>query len=215
MPCNHKFQEDLTLERLDFEPTTLIVGTFNPAWPDNNQAQWFYGRTRNNYFWDVLPALYGANGLRNIPVQDKPSAWKRFCSQHKIAITDLIGCINDADEDKPLHQELLAGYRDNVIVNNFNDFELTNVISLLQKNPSIKNVYLTTQAQIPVFNNIWNEVEAYCLAHQIHCKKLLTPSGSARYQIPNGYIPQLPVYDGVLANYILENWLQEWNELNI
>lgn len=47
MPCNHKFQEDLNLERLDFKPTTLIVGTFNPEWPDGNQAQWFYGRTHD------------------------------------------------------------------------------------------------------------------------------------------------------------------------
>lgn len=39
MPCNHKFLEFLNLEKLDFTPTTLIVGTFNPEWPDTNQGK--------------------------------------------------------------------------------------------------------------------------------------------------------------------------------
>lgn len=214
MPCNHKFQEDLTLERLDFEPTTLIVGTFNPAWPDNNQAQWFYGRTRNNYFWDVLPAVYGEIGLRNIPVQDKPSAWKQFCSQHKIAITDLIGCINAANQNNEQHQQFMTSYSDSDIVTHFNDFGTINVINLFQQFPSIKSVYLTTRAQIPFFNEIWNEIEMYCEDNDIHCRRLLTPSGSARYQIPAGYVPQNFVFPSVLANYILENWQGEWHEEN-
>ena len=46
MPCNHKFIEDLNLENLDFQPTTLIVGTFNPSWPENNQAQCFTAEHR-------------------------------------------------------------------------------------------------------------------------------------------------------------------------
>lgn len=211
MPCNHKFIDDLNLERLDFEPETLIVGTFNPEWPDNNQAEWFYGRTARNYFWDVLPALYIQPGLRNIPVQDKLPSWTNLCSQQKIAITDLVTCINDADQNNPQHQEWLAGYNDNAIAQHFHDFELTNIIGLLQQNPTIKNIYLTTRAQIPFFNEIWNEIEAFCLANQMHCRRLLTPSGSAHFQIPAGYVPQFAVYNGVLANFIIENWLQEWH----
>jgi len=57
MACNHKFKKYLKLEKLDFIPETLIVGTFNPAWPAGNYAEWFYGRTSNNYFWEVLPNL--------------------------------------------------------------------------------------------------------------------------------------------------------------
>jgi hypothetical protein len=143
MSCNHKFLEDLKLENLNYKPTSLIVGTFNPAWPANNQAQWFYGRTRNNYFWDVLPALYQQAGLRNIPVADKPSVWKRSCQTNKIAITDLIRTVNDADELNNEHRTSLGNYSDNNIANR------------------------------------------------------LTPSGSARYQIPAGYVPQHPVYNGV------------------
>lgn len=215
MPCKHKFFEDLNLVNLNFEPTTLIVGTFNPAWPANNQSQWFYGRTRNNYFWDVLPALYQQPGLRNIPAANKPLNWKLFCQTHKIAITDLIGSVNDADELNNEHQTFLGDYSDSNIAGRFNDFELTNVIALLKKYHSIQSVYLTTRAQIPFFNEIWNAIETYCSENNIRCRRLLTPSGSARYQIPTSYVPQFPVYNGFLANYILENWHQEWHEQNL
>ncbi len=69
MSCNHKFIRDLELERIDFEPTTLIVGTFNPEWPANNTVEWFYGQThdansnRSNNFWDILPKIYGEPSL--------------------------------------------------------------------------------------------------------------------------------------------------------
>jgi len=214
MPCNHKFIEDLNLENLDFQPITLIVGTFNPAWPVNNQAQWFYGRTARNYFWDVLPALYQQAGLRNIPAADKPSVWKRFCKTNRIAITDLIRSVNDADALNNEHNTFLGDYSDSNIANRFNDFALIDVVRILQNNPSIKSVYLTTRAQIPFFNEIWNAIENYCLERNIHCRRLLTPSGSARYQIPAGYVPQFPVYNGILANFILENWHQEWHQIN-
>ena len=107
MACKHKFNENLNLENLDFEPEVLIVGTFNPAWPENNQATWFYGRTARNYFWDVLPALYLQPALRNIPAHEKPLAWKEFCSKHRIALTDLISCINTADLNNVEHQQLI------------------------------------------------------------------------------------------------------------
>lgn len=67
MPCQHKFLNDLDLSyvrELGYTPTTLIVGTFNPAWPEH-PAPWFYGRTHDahgnpsNRFWHVLPELYG------------------------------------------------------------------------------------------------------------------------------------------------------------
>jgi hypothetical protein len=215
MPCDHKFIKDLNLQNLDFDPEVLIVGTFNPAWPVNNSAQWFYGRTKNNYFWNVLPALYQLKGMRNISLEYQPSAWKAFCRARKIAITDLVSAINDADELSNPHQLLLGDYTDTNIVNNFNDFDLTNLIKILQQFPSIRSVYLTTKAQISFFNEIWNEIERYCKINSIHCRRLLTPSGRARYQIPAGYIPRFPIYTGVLANYILENWYDEWHEKNL
>lgn len=79
MPCNHKFIEDLNLKNLNFKPTTLIVGTFNPEWPVGNTAEWFYGRIDNN-FWDVLPRIYGNKSMRC----SKPSDWKKFCEEKKL-----------------------------------------------------------------------------------------------------------------------------------
>src|SRR5579862_8159173 len=107
MPCLHKFHEYLELETIDFEPNTLIVGTFNPAWPAENPAEWFYGRIRNNYFWDVLPRIYDPilNLRRGNHLQ-----WKQFCSVNGIALTDFITSINDADEANEEHQEILASY---------------------------------------------------------------------------------------------------------
>jgi hypothetical protein len=206
MPCPHKFLEDLNLDRLDFEPETLIVGTFNPAWPANNQAAWFYGRTARNYFWDVLPSIYGEPGLRNIPMHERPHSWKNFCSRNKVAITDLIRCINGANENED--ELLLGNYRDDVIAANFHDFEFTDIIGLLQRFPSIKNVYLTTQANIPLFNDLWSTIEEYCHNHQqdYNCRRLLTPSGGARFQMQN-YIPQNVVIQPMLANFIYESWL--------
>ena len=66
MACRHKFHHFLSLNNLDFEPTTLIVGTFNSGWVNlNNNATWFYGRIRNNYFWDVFPRIYENLSLRD------------------------------------------------------------------------------------------------------------------------------------------------------
>lgn len=212
MPCNHKFIEYLNLENLDFEPTTLIVGTFNPEWPAGNQAEWFYGRTARNYFWDVLPALCNEPGLRNTPLIQRPSIWKEFCVRNSIAITDLIRTIEDADETIQEHQNLLGGYNDIVLANNFNDFTFTDIIGLLQKNPTIRNVYLTTQAHIPFFNAIWEEVEQYCNQNQnYHYNRLLTPSGGARFQM-QGYQPANLVLNNNLGNFIYENWLHEWHQ---
>ena len=97
MPCHHKFQNHLDITNIDFEPTTLIVGTFNPSWPATNNSEWFYGRTAKNYFWDVLPRLYGEESLINAGAKE----WTQFCRDKHIAITDLISSIDDAEPDNP------------------------------------------------------------------------------------------------------------------
>ena len=142
MPCTHKFADYLNLDHLDFEPTTLIVGTFNPGWENiNNNAQWFYGRTRNNYFWDVLPRLYENRNLR----QENHIEWKQFCSRNSIALTDLLQSINDANPEDPNHIAAIQNFKDTEIANVFNDFIPTNIIEILQNNPTINKVYLTRQ----------------------------------------------------------------------
>jgi len=112
MPCIHKFKNYLDLGKLDFEPKTLIIGSFNPALPTGNSAEWFYGRTDGNCFWDVLPGLYNQPSLQHAT----PDQWKQFCHDHKIALTDLISAIDDADPLKKEHFKILAGFSDKAYV---------------------------------------------------------------------------------------------------
>lgn len=211
MACEHKFRQYLNLEKLDFEPTTLIVGTFNPAWPQDNKAEWFYGRTRNNYFWDVLPRLYSPElNLRKKWMTDQ---WKLFCKNHKIAITDLLQSINDADQGNEEHQMILKTYSDSSIHNYFQDFEFTEIIELLKIRKTIKNVYLTRSAEDDtIFSSRWNAVREYCKSTaRYHVADLLTPSGSARFQIKE-YKEKHPNDKTPLRNFIHESWKSRWHK---
>jgi len=199
---------DLNLENLDFQPTTLIVGTFNPTWPENNQAQWFYGRTQNNYFWDVLPRLYGEQSLLNA----NPDEWKQFCSRHKIAITDLISCIGDAN--RPENDAAMGGYSDERIANDFHEHNFVNIVALLEDHPTIKNVYLTRGNAPTFWARLWRPIRRYCNLQKLHENTLLTPSGYAFYQHgrynntnPDQQIPNL-------GDFILRSWQQKWHQID-
>jgi hypothetical protein len=207
MPCNHKFQQFLNLERLDFDPTVLIVGTFNPAWPNNNNAEWFYGRVRNNYLWDVLPRLFHYDlNLRTSTSLE----WKEFCSVNRVALTDLLYSIDDADVENSEHQEILSTYLDTSIADYFSTFTFTKINSLLEKHPSIKNIYLTRQKGVPLFDNQWKLVEDYATHNSLHVKNLLTPSASARFHI-HEYKQANPTDRTPLRNFIYESWKKEWH----
>ncbi|HLP37048.1 hypothetical protein [Lacibacter sp.] len=216
MPCNHKFIDYLNLEHLDFEPTTLIVGTFNPEWPAGNNAEWFYGRThhhhgnQNNNFWDVLPRLYqGEHSLINAVHAD----WKAFCSRKQIALTDLITTIKDADQDDPDDVALIGNYADNAIADNFHDFVFTDIISLLQNNPTINNVYITNGVNGAFWNALWTPVVHYCEENNIRSTTLLTPSKNARFSMfaHNHNNPNNQYNMANLNEYILMRWQEQWH----
>jgi hypothetical protein len=209
MACYHKFYNYLMLDRLNFVPTVLIVGTFNPAWPESNYAEWFYGRISNNYFWDVLPRLY--NSELNLRFTNA-SAWKDFCSKYKIALTDLITCIDDADKDNPSHQKLIGEYLDTSIAKSFQQIEPTNIVDLLKKWPSIKNVYLTRQGGNSYYDGLWASVEEYCNKSGIEARCLLTPSASARFKI-KAYKLENPKDATPLRNFIYHSWRQHWHKI--
>lgn len=185
MACNHKFINDLNLENVGFQPEILIIGTFNPSWPENNLANWFYGRTHdingnmNNNFWDVLPRIFDQDTLIN----ETEIEWKYFCKMNKVAITDLITSIDDADENNHEHVQWLGGYADNVIAENFHDFQFTNVLQILEQNPCIKKVYITNGVNGTFWTNLWNPIVAYCQENNIISQKLLTPSKNARFSM--------------------------------
>jgi hypothetical protein len=207
MACLHKFRNYLNLQRLDFQPATLIVGTFNPEWPAGNTAEWFYGRTASSCFWDVLPRLYREVSLINA----SPAEWKQFCHDKQIAITDLISSIDDAMPGDPKHIKALGGFSDDAIEHNFDDFTYVNIVQLLRLHPTIKNVYLTRGITEPFWRHLWNPVSHYCNHNNIHERKLLTPSGNAAYQheAHNTENPehQIPL----LKDYLLMRWQQEWH----
>lgn len=205
MACRHKFYEYLTCTNINYKPRILIVGTFNPEWPTDNYADWFYGRTKNNYFWEVLPRMYNENSLRN----SDQSSWKQFCIQKNIAITDLISSINDADIENPIHQNVISNFKDTEFSKTFNDFQMTNVIEILQNIPTIEKVYFTRNSGLSLFDNQINEIKLYCLNNQIYFSHLLTPSANARFQM-RGWVPQLPNLERNLSNFIFEKWLFNW-----
>lgn len=209
MPCFHKFQSYLNLEKLDFKPETLIVGTFNPTWPEGNYAEWFYGRIGNNYFWDVLPRLYDPN--LNLRINGSGHReWKLFCKENKIAITDLIYVIEDADQSNPDHHKALKSYSDASISKYFSAIIFTDIIGILKRFPSIKHVYLTTQAKIDMFNQRWTEIERFGKDNGVRVKRLLTPSASARFQMRD-YKKANPSDETPLRNFIYKNWLEVWH----
>jgi hypothetical protein len=207
MSCDNKFKNYLTLDRLDFKPATLIVGTFDPEWPGDPANEWFYGRTHDNSFWDVLPRLYGDPSL----IHGTPAHWKRFCHSKQIAITDIISGIDDADQDNKEHARALACYADKAFAHHFDDFNYVNIVALLRKHPSIKNVYLTRGVTEAFWRHIWNPVMQYCAQNQIRERKLISPLKEVSYQHelyntsnPDNVIPKLD-------DYILMRWQQEWH----
>lgn len=199
MPCNHKFKEYLHLEKLDFEPTTLIVGTFNPAWPESNYAEWFYGRTTNNYFWDLLPKIYKQESLQNKSHKE----WKTFCKQNKIAITDLVSNVEDADQTNSGHIKALGTYTDSSIASRFKQQNPTSIVKLLEANPTIKNVYLTTTTSKGLWYNLWAHVVEYCELNNIYCRQLMTPSKGARFFMTKGAGIKMP-------EFIYNDWEGKW-----
>lgn len=222
MACLHKFHDYLNLSKgyinpqldyLDFQPATLLVGTFNPSWPDGNIAEWFYGRLRNNYTWDVLPRLFNHQHNLRIKPHNNHNEWKSFCANNGVALTDIISCINDADPNNEEHQDVLRTYLDSSIADYFEDFTFTDIIGILDKFPSIQNVYLSRQDGIALFDEQWKFIEQYSIEHperKMHIIKLLTPSASARFQIRE-YKQAHPNDRTPLRNFIYSSWLQQWH----
>jgi hypothetical protein len=196
MGCKHKFEKYLYLNDLGFEPTTLIIGTFNPLCVENNEAEWFYGRIKSNYFWEVLPRLFSENSL----IDEDPSAWKNFCKKHKIAITDFISSVDDADVNNSVHKKALEGYSDTRITKTFKQFSFVDIVALLKDHPTIKNVYLTRGAKVGFWRKLWSPIKEYCIANGIRAEFLLTPSGNAFYQKKDKSIS--------LQDFIYSRWLE-------
>lgn len=207
MSCKHKFYSELSLAHIDYEPETLIVGTFSPEWPADNIAEWFYGRTDESLFWEVLPRVCGSASLLNASVAD----WRQFCKEHKIAFTDLIGEIEDADPASKKHQKMLGGFSDKAIMHNFDDFDFINIVALLKRNPTIKNVYLTRGITEAFWRHLWSPVMRYCNEHGLHERILITPDDSAAYQFEVFNAENNKTALPQLSDYLVMRWKQSWH----
>ena len=212
MPCKHKFFNDLNLSYIkDYDPETLIIGTFNPGWKNiNNDAAWFYGRKENN-FWDVLPLVYGEeHGLRNLQLDDecKKKVWQDFCKKHKIAITDFVECIRDADENNTKDQESLGKFKDEKLMKFKLDF--TDISSILNDNPKIKNAYFTRKSfnKINKIKKEWDSLEKEYKS--LKFELLLTPSNNAA----NSFKKELElIKNAVLPRFISTEWNKNWHNI--
>ncbi len=140
-----------------------------------------------------------------------PAEWKLFCRKKQIAITGLIKSIDDADPDNPGHVKILAGSDDKAIAWHFDDFVFVNILQLLQRHSTIRNVYLTRGITESFWRHVWNPVMQYCSLNNIHERRLLPPSAAPLYQheAHNNENPDRAI--PLLEDYILMRWQQEWH----
>jgi hypothetical protein len=216
MSCKHKFYAELQLEHLEYEPTTLIIGTFNPGWDNiENSAPWFYGRThdvhgnQNNNFWDVLPQLYNEPTL----IKGSEIKWKEFCFRNKIALTDLIACIDDAEPQNPNHLNIIKSFSDDSLVKSFKDFEYVDLVKILQLHPSIRNVYITRSTSQTFWRKSVSSLKKYASANSINVASIMTPSGYAYFQ-QGTYNKLHPDNMLTLPQFILMSWKNVWHQID-
>ena len=174
MPCEHRFLNELIP---NWELEYLFIGTFNPAWNNNNavQADYFYGRIRNN-FWCILPKVFGDENLKNQNKEVKLN----YIKSKKIGITDLITKVINADSENPIDINNLTIKFSDTILNKYKlEFNTLKIKELILKNKNtLKGVYLTrsTLNGIDQIAKNWNEIESFCEKNDIKTAKLKTPA---------------------------------------
>lgn len=178
MPCFHKFYGHANHMNgaygllPNWDANTLIIGTFNPedTWAPNNLANYFYGRL-TNYFWSILPKFVCEQAIdqQDIPTQIN------FLQRNRIALTDLLISINDANN--PDHINWITNFRDNNL-NLFNDLQWNtqNILDyIIDKN--IIAVYFTRIGDQEPFGQQISIIEDFCDRNRIINFRLHTPSG--------------------------------------
>jgi hypothetical protein len=187
MSCTHKFFGHDFHQRGEkgllpnWNAKTLIIGTFNPNnnFYEQNSASYFYGRKRN-YFWDILPLFAGE------PAIDKSNSLfqKCFLENKKIAITDLLISINDAELNNTEHIRRIKSVKDKEIEKfhsfNWNTEFIKNYIEINK----VEAVYFTYLSNPSASNQLINTfefqtrlIESYCQEIGVFTSRLFTPSG--------------------------------------
>lgn len=155
----HRFLD----HKLNPRTEILILGTFNPD-TENNDAEIFYGRSRN-FLWKILSVAFQYSDLRNGSRQDKLD----FMQHHKIDFTDLIAEIEvDAGEE--------TNYRDNFIDDKVKRWQ--SVMEEIKDLPHLKKIVFTrkTFAGISNITSRLNPIIAYCNTAGINFTALISPT---------------------------------------
>lgn len=203
MACIHKFLADLQLGYVNWEVKTLFIGTFNPGWKEckNNYSEWFYGRTKRNDFWCILPKLHQSPSLIN----GNRESWIDFCRKNKIAITDIIREVTDADVYNPVHLKDICSYQDNRI-GNYN-FAINDIPAILERFPSIKQICITRTTLPQFWLNCFHDTFDYIDLHPERGIMLLTlrsPSRAAR----RGVV-------GPFCDFVANQWIESGYQTNL
>ena len=183
--CSHKFfghhshlDGDLGLMP-NWAYNCLIIGTFNPEnlWVPDNHATYFYGRSR--YFWRILPKFTLFDGLI---LDDELKI--EFLQNNKIGLTDLLKSVEDADINNPNHVNLISSYLDRDLENFHNLTWNTHSILYALEHSKVSHVYFTKigvqnllNPPEDSFEGQMRLIEQYCVANNIYCNRLFTPSG--------------------------------------
>ncbi|MBK6331074.1 MAG: hypothetical protein IPF62_11370 [Bacteroidetes bacterium] len=191
MACTHKFFGHLFHKSGNYglfpnwKYKTLIIGTFNPenAWMATNSALYFYGRPRN-YFWKVLPCFTVSNPIPDPAINRlNINAQRDFLISNKVALTDLLINILDADITRADHRQWIKSFKD-ADLQRFSKFEWNtdHIIKQIQ-DEQVTHVYFTrlgtpnANVAINSFENQMRIIEKYCNSKEIINKRLYTPSG--------------------------------------
>ncbi|MEJ2905155.1 hypothetical protein WAE58_22105 [Pedobacter panaciterrae] len=185
-----------------WEAKTLIVGTFNPeqSWHPKNTAKYYYGRSRN-YLWKILP-LFANEG--SISHQDVPTQLA-FLQRNKIALTDLLISINDADFTIPEHQNRIQTVLDSQI-EMFNEFtwNTNHVLEYIKEN-RIEVVYFTKLGKANQLNVSPNSFEWQIRKIEDLCHELKIPSFRLHTPSGQGLGKGKPKKNKLIRKWFLEN----------
>lgn len=188
--CPHKFKKDLQLDYVTWKVTTLFIGTFNPGCcQEKNNADWFYGRTERNMFWNTLGYIYEQNPL--LGTEGNPEQWKAFCKRRQLAVTDLITLVKKVIAED-LEETLCKNFSDKklepfILEGNFVSTEIENLITNSPKLQHLKCVYLTRTTTNGAWNVLWRPIRIACRNKNIHIAKLTTPGGFNYFQFNDNF----------------------------
>jgi len=207
---NGFYTKNSILKNKEYLPEVLFIGTFNPMTPNDNHADFFYGR---NWFWPVFKNLFienayvlnsrrmPANGVPNYPLNPTIDEIFSICKTAKISFADMInGVFSEGNNYRLLNN-------DNVI---FNDIEynlindnrrnnisglaeldalnqviwnIDNISNYLCDNPQITNIYFTRRPT-GIWLQKWHELIKSKCSKNIEFDVIYTPSAANLRGVP-------------------------------